>query len=370
VFPLLRYFFFASLATVVLLALGLGLVFKGERSQLVAIAASLFLFYGIIFLIVRKASEVIHRQYEELERSGDDLRIAATAFEIHLAMVVTDGDGIIVRVNRAFSESYGYSQAEAVGKSLSLLKSGRHEPQFYADIWKDISNLGTWQGEIWNRSKDGDVRPDWLSITAVMAPDGRVTHYVGTLIDITQRLAEEEKVKLLAFYDPLTMLPNRRLLLDRLHHAVSASARSGRHGGLMFIDLDNFKEVNDRLGHDAGDLLLQRTGDRLKEALRQTDTVARWGGDEFIIMLEALDQDLEAAREQLAAIAAKVRQSLAAPYHLHDRECTCTPSIGAILFDGKRASVDELLKKADAAMYQAKFDGRNCVSLAGEDAAG
>jgi diguanylate cyclase (GGDEF)-like protein/PAS domain S-box-containing protein len=335
-----------------------------------AIVFALLVLYAVLFLVVRRASGIMRVQYDELQRSGAELRIAATAFEIQLSMVVTDANGIIIRVNRAFSEGTGYSPAEAVGKPLSLLRSGRHDEAFYATLWNDIRNIGSWQGEIWNRSKDGDVHPDWLSISAVLGPDGQITHYVATLIDISQRLAEEEKIKLLAFYDPLTMLPNRRLLQDRLHHALAASGRSGRHGGLMFIDLDHFKEVNDSLGHEAGDKLLEQVGERLKECVRQTDTVARWGGDEFVVMLEGLEADSALAREQLAAIAGKLHESLSRPYRLGTGERVNTPSIGVTLFNGQQASVSDLLRNSDTAMYQAKFAGRNRVSFFDTPAAG
>jgi diguanylate cyclase (GGDEF)-like protein/PAS domain S-box-containing protein len=289
-----------------------------------------------------------------------ELKIAAAAFMANEGIVITDADGVIQRVNQAFTETTGYSAEEAVGQTPRLLKSGRHSTDFYRAMWQTLGRTGTWQGEIWDRRKNGEIYPKWLTISAVKADGGVVTHYVGSHIDITELKAAEEEIRNLAFYDSLTQLPNRRLLIDRLGHALAASVRSGREGALLFIDLDNFKALNDTLGHAIGDLLLQQVAQRLKSCVREGDTVARLGGDEFVVMLENLGgQSIEAAAHTEAA-GKKILAALSQPYQLAMHECHSTPSIGATIFNAQH-TLDELMKMADIAMYQAKKAGRNTL---------
>jgi len=295
------------------------------------------------------------------KRIESDLRIAATAFEAQEGMFITDAKGVILRVNPGFSEITGYSASEAIGKTPGLLSSGRHDAAFYATMRESIEQTGAWQGEIWNRRKSGEIFPEWLTITAVKDGDGNITHHVSTLTDITQRKAAENEIKHLAFYDPLTRLPNRRLLLDRLQHALSSSARSARAGALMFIDLDHFKTLNDTLGHDKGDLLLQGVAQRLLASVREIDTVARLGGDEFVVMLEDLSMHDEEAAGQTEVVGEKILAALNQPYDLAGHEYQSTPSIGITLFNGHSSTLEELLKRADLAMYQAKAAGRNAI---------
>jgi diguanylate cyclase (GGDEF)-like protein/PAS domain S-box-containing protein len=303
----------------------------------------------------------ILRDTTQRKLTEDELRIAAVAFESKEGMLVTDAHGTILRVNQAFTETTGYTAEEAVGKTPSLLKSGRHNADFYRAMWESINRTGTWQGEIWDRRKNGEVYPKWLTITAVKGSDGIVTHYVGSHVDITERKAAEDEVKNLAFFDPLTHLPNRRLLLDRLDHALASSMRSGREGALMFIDLDNFKTLNDTLGHNIGDLLLQHVAQRLESCVREGDTVARLGGDEFVVMLEDLSKDPQEAAAQTEAIGEKILTTLNQTYQLATHEYHSTPSIGATLFTDHQFGVDVLFKQADIAMYQSKKAGRNTL---------
>ena len=296
-----------------------------------------------------------------LKRSEEGLRIAATAFESQDGMVVTDTNGIIMRVNRAFTEITGYTTEEAVGQTQKLLKSGRHDAAFYTAMWKSIKRTGAWNGEIWSRRKNGEVYPGRLSITAVKGNTGEVTHHVATLHDISARKAAEAEIKSLGFYDSLTGLPNRRLLLDRLKQALASSARSGREAALLFIDLDDFKTINDSLGHATGDLLLQHVAQRLTSCVREGDTVARLGGDEFVVMLEDLSAQALEAAEQTEAIGEKILSTLNLPYQLGTHEYRGTPSIGATLFKDQQSGIEELLKQADIAMYQAKKAGRNTL---------
>jgi diguanylate cyclase (GGDEF)-like protein/PAS domain S-box-containing protein len=295
------------------------------------------------------------KQAEEL------LRIAATAFESQEGMMVTDADGIILRVNRSFTEITGYSAEEMIGCKPSRLQSGRHNAAFYAEMWKNLRHQGVWQGEIWNRRKNGEIYPEWLTITAVKGEAGEVTHFVGTLIDNTLRKAAEDEIRHLAFYDPLTSLPNRRLLQDRLRQALASSMRSGHEGALLFIDLDNFKTLNDTLGHHIGDQLLLQVAERLSGCVRESDTVARLGGDEFVVMLDNLSEHMADAATQAEFVGRKIISSLNQPYLLAGNQHFSTPSVGAALFNKEDDSVDDLLKRADLAMYQAKAAGRNTL---------
>ncbi|MFZ2404435.1 MAG: EAL domain-containing protein, partial [Methylobacter sp.] len=301
------------------------------------------------------------RDISERKQAETELRIAATAFESQEGIMVTDADKIILRVNKAFTHITGYSAEEVIGKHPRILQSGRQNAEFYAAMWKRINNTGSWEGEIWNRRKNGEIYPEYLIITAVKGADGIITNYVATLVDITLNKAAADEIERLAFYDPLTGLPNRRLLLDRLDLALASSHRSGRKGALLFIDLDNFKTLNDTLGHDMGDLLLQLVAVRLSSCIREGDTVARLGGDEFVIMLEDLSKQAVEAATQTETIGEKILVALNQPYQLAKNEYYSTPSIGASLFNGHEQSTDELLKQADIAMYQAKTSGRNAL---------
>jgi len=291
--------------------------------------------------------------------AAESQRIAAKTFESQEGMMVTDERGIILRVNRAFTELTGYDADEVVGRNPSLLKSGRHEPDFYRNMWSHLVETGFWQGEVWNRRKSGELYPEWLTISAVSDEQGRTTHYVGSFSDISERKEAETQIRNLAFYDPLTNLPNRRLMLDRLQQALAAGQRLGRHGALIYLDLDHFKMLNDTRGHDAGDELLVLVAARLVATVREEDTVARLGGDEFVVMLEALDGDLATAAGQAGAVAEKIREKLAEPFALKGGDYALTPSLGISLFLGHEVDTQTLLKQADLALYEAKEGGRN-----------
>jgi diguanylate cyclase (GGDEF)-like protein len=241
------------------------------------------------------------------------------------------------------------------------LKSNRHDIAFYRAMWAELLAKGVWQGEIVNRRRSGEAYPEWLTITAVKDAAGTTTHYVGVFQDITARKTAEEEIRNLAFYDPLTHLPNRRLLLDRLQQAVAASSRNGRYGALLFLDLDNFKTLNDSLGHDIGDQLLVEVAGRLHACVREGDTVARLGGDEFVLMIQDLNEAGGEAAAQAEATASKVLAALNRPYQLGSQDYRGSSSIGVALFSGREIGIDELLKRADLAMYQAKAAGRNTL---------
>ena len=251
-----------------------------------------------------------------------------------------------------------------------MLSSGRHDSAFYAAMWECITLNGKWQGEIWNRRKSGELFPQAITISAVKDDTGLVSHYVAAFTDITERKQMEHRVHQLAFYDALTKLPNRRLLSDRLAQTVASSKRSGCYGALMVLDLDNFKPLNDTFGHAAGDLLLIEAAERLKNCVREVDTVARFGGDEFVAILSDLHADKTESTAQARSVAEKIRVALSQPYRLTLRqegknevtiEHHCTASIGVALFLNHNTDPDDILKWADAAMYQAKKEGRNLV---------
>lgn len=304
---------------------------------------------------------VFCRDISERRRAEQELRIAAAAFETHDAILITDANSNILRVNHAFTTITGYSSEEVVGKNPRLMSSGRQDKEFYAAMWRQILQVGSWAGEIWDRRKNGEVYPKWLTITAVKDGAGVVTQYVAIFSDITARKMAEEEIRNLAFYDALTQLPNRRLFQDRLYAALQASARHDDHGALLFIDLDRFKLLNDTLGHDYGDLLLVEVAQRIKSCVREIDTVARLGGDEFVVLLEGVGTDKEDASRKAGLVAEKIREALARAYVLKGHEHYSSPSIGISLFHDGEETMDELVKHADAAMYQAKNAGRNTV---------
>ena len=301
------------------------------------------------------------RNITRRKQNEAELRIASVAFESQEILMITDANGVILRVNQAFTDNTGYTAEEVIGQTPRLFKSGRHGAEFYRVMWDALKSTGKWQGEVWDRRKSGEIYPKWLSISAVNGTDGKVTHYVASHIDITERKAAEEEIQHLAFYDPLTRLPNRRLFADRLQHAMASSARSGRKGALMFIDLDQFKTLNDTLGHDIGDLLLQQVAQRLEACVREGDTVARLGGDEFMLILEDMSGNEVEAGAQSEAVAEKILIAFSQPYQLAGNTCRSTSSIGVTLFSGHQVKQEELMKQADIAMYQAKKSGRNTL---------
>lgn len=297
----------------------------------------------------------------ERKQAERELRIAATAFESQAGMLVTDSNNVILRVNQAFTQITGYSADEAVGKQPSMLRSGCYDADFYVAIWECVNRIGAWDGEICNRRKNGEIYPEYRTITAVKDQEGKVINYVSTFSDITSNKAAAEEIERLAFYDPLTGLPNRRLLRDRLKSALASSHRNDRTGALLFIDMDNFKTLNDTLGHDMGDLLLQQVAQRLESCVREGCTISRPGGDEFVVILEDLSEKILEAATETEVVGNTILAILNQPYQLSRHEYHSSPSIGATLFSGHRQSIDELLKQADIAMYQAKASGRNAL---------
>ena len=307
--------------------------------------------------IEQMSSEIALRRQNE-----EQLRVAAAAFETQEGMCITNADNIILSVNHAFTEITGYKPIEVIGKTPKILRSGKHPQEFYDQIRKEVRSKGQWRGEICCKRKNGEIFPEWLMITAVKNNHDTITHYVRALTDIGERKASEEHIKRLAYYDSLTNLPNRRMLTERLNQAVMASQRYGREGALLFIDLDNFKTLNDTVGHHQGDILLQKVAEQLTKLVRKTDTVARFGGDEFIIMLTDLDADPEVAINQISNLSEKILKTQNQYYNFSGFNHHSTLSIGVTLFsDNNQDGIDQLLQQADLAMYQAKAAGRNTI---------
>ncbi len=335
--------------------------FKGKRRWLEITLSPQFDAYQRGIASIALATDISERKNIEL-----DLRIAAIAFESQDTMLITDNAGIIVRVNKAFTESTGYSAEESVGQKTSLLKSGRHDADFYAAMWADIMILGSWHGEIWDRRKNGEVYPVWLSITAVKSSDGNIhTHYICTHTDITERKLVEEQVKQLAFYDPLTQLPNRRMLQERFKYISGINRRKNKEQSLalMMLDLDRFKSVNDSFGHLAGDELLKQVAERITARLREVDMVARLGGDEFVVLLENITHP-----EDAAFVAKDIIADLSQLFNLtQSNDVQIGASIGISLYPQHGDSLDILMDRADTALYKAKDSGRGCFAYFSED---
>ncbi|PKG99019.1 PAS domain S-box protein [Paraglaciecola sp. MB-3u-78] len=284
--------------------------------------------------------------------------LTATIFESQEGMFITDANAVIRRVNKAFTKITSYTSEDAIGQNYELLRSNFHDKAFYTKKWEIINNTGMWAGETMAKRKNGEIYPQHLSVTAVKDIKGIVTNYVATLTDITESKAASDEIKTLAFYDILTHLPNRRLLMDRLKQALAARRRSG---AVLFLDLDQFKSLNDTLGHDMGDVLLQQVASRLSNCLRKGDTVARLGGDEFVVLLEDLSELSIEAEAQTKRIAEKLLNELNLPYQLGTYEHRSTASIGATIFSDHEKGLDTIIKQADIAMYQAKAEGRNTI---------
>ena len=332
------------------------------RKLLYVVALLLTAYLAFVFVRLdrtRRSLATAHREvsqrYAAQLLAEDSLRLHSTAFHSsHEGIVLADSDGNILDINPAFTRITGYERAEVIGRNPRMIKSGRHDQEFYAAMWKSILGSGSWQGEIWNRNKYGEVYPELLSISAVRNAEGGLTNFVAVFSDIRRLKEQETQLKQMAYYDALTELPNRVLLADRLTQAISQTKRSSAMMAVCYLDLDGFKPVNDTYGHEAGDRLLVEMAGRLKDMLRGGDTVARLGGDEFVLLLLGLNnvEECEQAMQRLLQVVSQPLSVISEPVSL-------SASVGVAIYPTDDANPDTLLRHADQAMYQAKQAGKN-----------
>ncbi|MGA9666255.1 MAG: EAL domain-containing protein [Gallionella sp.] len=292
---------------------------------------------------------------------SEALRISAVAFETNDAIMITDADANIIRVNQAYLNITGYTSDELIGKNPRMMSSGKQDKSFYAEMWRQLIQTGFWSGEIIDKRKNGELYPKLAKITAVRNEQQQITHYVAIYTDLSERKRSEAEIRNLAFYDGLTKLPNRHLFFDRFNAALTSASRLNSIGAILLIDLDRFKILNDTVGHDCGDLLLIEVASRLNASVREMDTVARLGADEFIVLVENVSDNQDDASRKIGLVAEKIRESLASPYYCNGHQILSSPSIGVSLYDGNDKSVDLLVQHAEMAMYQAKGAGRNSI---------
>jgi len=298
-------------------------------------------------------------------RDAERLRLSGKIFEnTQECILVTDADGVIFSVNPAFVAVTGYTSEEAVGRKPTLLNSGRHNQAFYAEMWRALIEQGQWRGEIWNRRKNGEIYPEWINISAIHDAHGKVSHYVAVFSDISKIKENEARLQRLADFDLLTGLPNRFLFQDHAELALAQAGRNGKMVAILFLDLDHFKAINDSLGHRAGDQVLIEVARRLDGSLRASDTLGRFGGDEFNAVLPDIDTPAAAT-----SVAEKIIASLAMPFLIEGQALQIGISIGIAIYPRDGMHIDALSLAADAAMYQAKQQGRNTYRFYASDAA-
>ena len=303
-----------------------------------------------LMMVARSLGVAVHRQLE-----SERLEQARLAFDCTSeGIMICDDKKRITAVNKGFTEITGYTEEEALGRTPEILSSGKNSAEFYMAMWQAIIEDGDWRGEIWNRRKNGEIYPQWLTITSVKTRQGKVTHYVAVFADISEAKESQNRLHQLVNHDPLTGLPNRRLLNELLDRSLRHSDRKNQRIGLLFVDLDRFKSVNDTLGHHAGDLLLTSVTQRLTSSVRECDTIARLSGDEFIIMMDSLKQSDDAA-----IVARKVISALQQSFIIDGKEVFIGASIGISIYPEDGETANDLIKAADIAMYQAKHEGRN-----------
>ena len=315
--------------------------------------------------LVSDLSHILEKFDYEKNRLNQEkeLKITSFAFESSEPMIITDELGKIIKVNQAFCDVMEYPRSDIIGKNPRIFKSGHQDKKFGEELWNDLRDKGFWSGEVYNKKESGKIIPLRTTITAIKNKDNVITHYLGQYIDIGEQKDKEKVLEYQATHDNLTGLPNRLLLLDRIEHAITKVVRHQMVGGLIFIDLDNFKEVNDTLGHGIGDALLILVSKTIKKIIRDEDTLARIGGDEFIILVDNIGNDKENAKINILNFAEKIKDSLNAITHIDGHINVSTPSIGITLFNDSSVSIENIIKQADTAMYVAKKQGKNSIEF-------
>ncbi len=328
----------------------------------ITISILLALITGILVYSRARAlrfAQILNQELIERKFAEAGMRLAEKVFaSVDAGVMVTDKGAQIIKVNPAFTAITGYSPEEVIGQTPRILSSGAHSREFYKEMWTTLKATDSWHGEIFNRRKNGEFYTEWLSINQVHDNEGVLTNYVAMFSDISARKAAEERINKLAHYDPLTGLPNRTLFTDRLQQAIGSAKRERLRMALMFIDLDKFKPVNDTHGHPIGDLLLKEVAKRILECLRESDSAARVGGDEFVVLLPVIE-----AVPDAVAVAEKIRHALNQPFMIAGHQLDISSSIGVAVYPEHGSMEKSLLKNADTAMYAAKEAGRNCVVL-------
>jgi diguanylate cyclase (GGDEF)-like protein/PAS domain S-box-containing protein len=278
-------------------------------------------------------------------------------------MLITDEEVRIINVNSAFCEVMGVEKEDLIGKNPRTFKSLHQKRDFYDNLWKELIQNNSWRGELYNTKFNGELIPLRVTITAIKDKNNNVTNYIAQYTDISEQKDRQQVLEYQATHDNLTGLPNRLLLLDRIEHAITKVVRHKIVGGIIFIDLDNFKEVNDTLGHDIGDALLVTVAKKLKEVVRDEDTVSRIGGDEFIILADNIGTTNNEARINIDVLAKKIQEVLNDIKYINGYKNISTPSIGITLFNDASVSVKDIIKQADTAMYVAKKQGKNAIEF-------
>jgi diguanylate cyclase (GGDEF)-like protein/PAS domain S-box-containing protein len=302
--------------------------------------------------------------YEDRRMKQDnELKLSSYAFDSSSPMLITDEKNNIIKVNQAFCQILGYSKEELIGQNPRIFKTAHQDKSLVEDIWNNLKINGTWSGDVYNKKANGDLIALRSTITSIKNDDGKVTNYLAQYMDISEQKDKEKILEYQATHDNLTGLPNRLLLTDRIERAIIKTVRHNIFGGLIFIDLDNFKEVNDTLGHDVGDILLITVAKKLKECVREEDTVSRIGGDEFIVLLDNLGNNIADARRNINFLAQKIKDALNSITHIQGHVNVSTPSIGITLFSDSSVSVQDIIKQADTAMYSAKKQGKNTIEF-------
>lgn len=330
-----------------------------DKGQIIGLISFSSILSSLQFEYVRRINTILEERSQALKQSQNSLHLAHRIIEASLdGIIIANSEGKIEYVNPTFTTVTGYSASEAIGQTPALLKSGRHDETYYQAMWQQLSKDGYWQGEIWNRRKNGEIYPEWLTITAIKNDLGQIYQYAGIFCDISERKSQENEIRRLAYFDELTKLPNRRLFSDRLRMGIARAKRHDARLAVMFVDLDHFKKINDTLGHNTGDEILVEAASRLISCTRDEDTVARLGGDEFVLLF----LDIQSV-EEVTKVADRIVESFAQPFIVDSHKLFVTSSVGISIFPDDGDEYETLIKNADAAMYRSKDTGRGTFNL-------